>query len=92
MKALSKQMQEMHKTLKGMAKLKKQLHLSSNEFRRDLVNLLVGRSTVRENDFSHVIDRVVDAQRAMSTIYDEQSHADDYIVQLSADYVALICN
>ena len=76
-------MNEMHKTLQGMAKLKHQLHEKSDDFRRDLVLLLVGRSTVRENDFTQVVDQVVDAQRVMSTMYDEQADADDHIVQIA---------
>lgn len=90
LKALRKQMNEMHKTLDGMAKLKHELHEKSDDFRRDLVLLLVGRSTVRENDFTHVIDQVVDAQRVMSTMYDEQADADDHIVQIAGDYMLLI--
>ena len=80
----------MIKNLTGMAKLKHQLHDKSDEFRRDLVLLLVGRSTVRENDFTHVIDQVVDAQRVMSTMYDEQADADDNIVQIATDYTLMI--
>ena len=83
-------MDEMIKNLTGMAKLKHQLHDKSDEFRRDLVLLLVGRSTVRENDFTHVIDQVVDAQRVMSTMYDEQADADDNIVQIATDYTLMI--
>ncbi len=90
MKSLHKQMNEMHKNLKGMAKLKHELHEKSDDFRRDLVLLLVGRSTVRENDFSHVVDQVVDAQRVMSTMYDEQADADDHIVQIAGDYMLMI--
>lgn len=90
LKALSQQMDEMHKNLRGMAKLKHQLHDKSDEFRRDLVMLLVGRSTVRENDFAHIIDQVVDAQRIMSTLYDEQADADDHLVQISEDYKLMI--
>ena len=73
----------MQQNLKGMAKLKHQLHEKSDDFRRDLVLLLVGRSSVRENDFTQVIDQVVDAQRVMSTMYDEQAYADDQIVQIA---------
>lgn len=80
----------MHKNLRGMAALKHQLHDKSDEFRRDLVMLLVGRSTVRENDFAHIIDQVVDAQRIMSTLYDEQADADDHLVQISEDYKLMI--
>lgn len=83
-------MNEMHKTLQGMAKLKHGLHEMSDDFRRDLVLLLVGRSTVRENDFTHVIDQVVDAQRVMSTMYEEQADADDHIVHIAGDYMLLI--
>ena len=50
-------MNEMQQNLQGMAKLKHQLHEKSDDFRRDLVLLLVGRSTVRENDFTHVIGK-----------------------------------
>ena len=80
----------MHKNLRGMAKLKHQLHDKSDEFRRDLVMLLVGRSTVRENDFAHIIDQVVEAQRTMSSMYDEQADADDHLVQISEDYKLMI--
>lgn len=73
-----------------MAKLKHGLHEMSDDFRRDLVLLLVGRSTVRENDFTHVIDQVVDAQRVMSTMYEEQADADDHIVHIAGDYMLLI--
>ena len=58
MNSLKKQMNEMQTTLQGMSKLKHRLHEQSDDFRRDLVLLLVGRSTVRENDFTHVIDQV----------------------------------
>ena len=74
-------MEEMNKNLKGMAKLKHMLHEKSDEFRRDLVSLIVGRSSVRQNDLSQVIDNVVDATKVMSTIYEEQGNADDHIVQ-----------
>ena len=57
LKSLLKQMNEMQQNLQGMAKLKHQLHEKSDDFRRDLVLLLVGRSTVRENDFTHVIGK-----------------------------------
>ena len=77
----------MQTTLQGMSKLKHRLHEQSDDFRRDLVLLLVGRSTVRENDFTHVIDQVVDAQRIMSTMYDEQAQADDHIVQIAGKNV-----
>ena len=90
LKALLKQMNEMNKTLDGMAKLKHDLHLKSNDFRRDLVLLLVGRSTVHENDFTHVIDQVVDAQKVMALMYNEQADADDLIVQLAGDYILMI--
>ena len=50
---------------------------------------MVGRSTVRENDFTHCIDQVVDAQRIMSTMYDEQSQADDHIVQIAGKNKAI---
>ena len=89
MNSLKKQMNEMQTTLQGMSKLKHRLHEQSDDFRRDLVLLLVGRSTVRENDFTHVIDQVVDAQRIMSTMYDEQAQADDHIVQIAGKNDAL---
>lgn len=85
-------MAEMNKNLRGMAKLKHQLHAKSNDFRRDLVLLLVGRSSVRESDFSHVIDQVVDSQRVMSSIHYEQANADDHIVQISGDYVQMVAS
>ena len=83
-------MEEMNKNLKGMAKLKHDLHEKSDEFRRDLVSLIVGRSSVRANELSQVIDNVVDATKIMSSIYEEQGNADDHIVQVSADYMIMI--
>ena len=90
LKSLYDQMDEMNKNLKGMAKLKHDLHEKSDEFRRDLVSLLVGRSSVRANDLSQVIDNVVDATKIMSSIYEEQGNADDHIVQISADYKLMV--
>jgi len=90
LKSLYDQMDEMNKNLKGMAKLKHELHEKSDEFRRDLVSLLVGRSSVRANDLSQVIDNVVDATRIMSSIYEEQGNADDHIVQISGDYKLMV--
>ena len=90
MKSLYEQMEEMNKNLKGMAKLKHDLHEKSDEFRRDLVSLIVGRSSVRANELSQVIDNVVDATKIMSSIYEEQGNADDHIVQVSADYMIMI--
>ena len=90
LKSLYEQMEEMNKNLKGMAKLKHDLHEKSDEFRRDLVSLIVGRSSVRANELSQVIDNVVDATKIMSSIYEEQGNADDHIVQVSADYMIMI--
>ncbi len=70
-----------------MGALKRRLHTATANFQRGLVSMLVGRSTTREGgNLGAVIGEVVDCHKTMATIHQEQSVADDLIVELAEDY------
>ena len=71
------------------SKEKTKLYELTNDFQRGLVSMLVGRPN-RENSLSAVLNEVVDCHRMMGLIHQEQSKADELIVQLAIDYEKLV--
>lgn len=86
---LTKQVREMQSNLKHMADLKKKLADTSTDFQRGLMAMLVNRPS-RENGLGNIINEVVDCHKTMGLINQEQSQADELIVQLAVDYEKLV--
>ena len=92
---MSKQLKGMKDNLKDMSKQKSKLAEATNEFQSGLVSMAVSKSS-REttasgaSNLSQVITQVVDCHKTMGLIHQEQSKADQLIVQLAEDYVHMV--
>lgn len=69
-----------------MASLKGRLSLTSTAFRQNLVLLLVSRPS-KEKDLRHVVHQAIDCHKIMEAVHEDQSQADEMILQLSMDYI-----
>ncbi len=83
LEALHKQLREMKKDLRDMSNLKHRLHRSAEAFQRGLTGLLPDRDS---RHLGKVIGEVASCHKTMSMVHDEQSRADELIVQLAIDY------
>ncbi len=89
--SFARQLSEMRSNLRDMGSQKRRLHAATANFQRGLVSMLVGRSTTREGgSLGAVIGEVVDCHKVMAAIHQEQSVADDLVVELAEDYCLLI--
>ena len=85
----SKTLTEMRKTLRVLSALKGEMYSTSGDFRRQLSLLLVSRPS-KERDLGQVVNQAIDCHKLMDAIHQDQSVADELLIELSKDYTLLM--
>ena len=85
----SKTLTEMRKTLRTLSNLKSEMYGTSGDFRRHLALLLVSRPS-KERDLGQVVNQAIDCHKLMDAIHQDQSVADELLIELSKDYTLLM--
>ena len=85
----SRRLVQIKKNLKIMSSLKSRLALTSTSFRQNLLLLLVSRPS-KEKDLRSVVHQAIESHKVMESIHEDQSQADDLIIQLSSDYIQMV--
>ena len=82
---------EMRKTLRVLSSLKGDMYTTSGDFRRHLALLLVSRPS-KERDLGQVVNQAIDCHKLMDAIHQDQSVADELLIELSKDYTLLMAS
>ena len=85
----SKTLTEMRKTLRALSNLKSEMYSTSGDFKRHLALLLVSRPS-KERDLGQVVNQAIDCHKLMDAIHQDQSVADELLIELSKDYTLLM--
>ena len=84
-----KTLTEMRKSLRVLSNLKGEMFFTSGDFRRHLSLLLVSRPS-KEKDLSQVVNQAIDCHKLMDAIHQDQTVADELLIELSKDYTLLV--
>lgn len=81
---------EIRTNLKDMSHLKLRLFDSTTAFQKALLSMLINRASRDRSNLDQILNDVIDCHKTMGIIHQEQSKADDLIIQLAVDYERLV--